>query len=95
MKKILILMLVLFCFGLAGCYQFVAEHPEKSQEEFYEDQADCEKKARAYTQERLQEMSDVDEINYARRCMRNLGWEYHFRNTSSDDGSGSDAKKAE
>ncbi len=91
MNRILVFLSVLLCSGLPGCYQFVAEHPEKSKQAFYEDKSGCEKKARAFAQERRVEVTDVDEINHARRCMRDLGWEYHFRRTSAS----SDGQKAE
>lgn len=83
MNKIVFSLLVFICVGLSGCYQFVAEHPEKSEQEFYEDQALCEKEARKYALERREQVSDVDEINHTRRCMRGLGWEYHFRKSSA------------
>jgi|GEM_PF-3586578 len=73
------LLLVVFSFGMAGCYKFAAEHPEKSEKAFYEDRAYCEKKAREYAMERRENMSDVDEINHAKHCMKRLGWEYRFR----------------
>ncbi|MCG8635454.1 MAG: hypothetical protein MI863_16595 [Desulfobacterales bacterium] len=85
MKKIGFVALVLFLsLGMTGCYRFVAEHPEKSEKEFYEDQALCEEKARKYTQERLEDQTHSDEINHARRCMRELGWEYRFRRSSGE-----------
>ncbi len=85
MKKLGCVALVLFLsLGVTGCYQFAAEHPEKSKKEFYEDQAICEEKARAYTIERREDQTYADEINHARRCMRDLGWEYHFRKKSSE-----------
>jgi hypothetical protein len=67
-------------FCLCGCYQYVAEHPEKSKAQFYEDQSDCEKKARAYSMERLQDYREGEEIDHSRRCMREKGWRYYFRN---------------
>ncbi len=80
MKKIAVAMAAgCFCIGLTGCYQYVAVHPEKSKPEFYEDQALCEEKARAFAMERLEDVSHGDEINHSRRCMRGLGWNYHFR----------------
>ena len=82
MKRLLCAVLVL-CLSSGGCYRFVAEHPEKTEKEFYEDQALCEKKAREYAQLRLEDYTYSDEINHARRCMRGLGWDYHFRRSSS------------
>ncbi len=61
----------------------MVSHPEKSQAQFYKDQALCEDKARAFALKRLVEMSHTDEIEHARRCMRELGWEYGFRRNSS------------
>jgi hypothetical protein len=85
MKKLGYAALVLFLsLGMTGCYRFVAEHPEKTENEFYEDQANCDEIARKYTQERLVEQTDSDEINHSRRCMRDLGWEYRFRKSSSE-----------
>ena len=91
MNRILTSLLAFLCLSLPGCYQFVAEHPEKSKQAFYEDQEICDKKAREYALERREEVTHVDEINHSRRCMRNLGWEYHFRRTSAS----SDDKKEE
>ena len=65
--------------SMGGCYKYVAVHPEKSEAQFYEDKADCEKKARDYAMERLQEYRESDEIDRSRRCMRDKGWNYHFR----------------
>ena len=72
-----------------GCYEYVAVHPEKSDAQFYEDKAECEKKARDYSMERLEDWSSRDnsysrdisyeEIDHSRRCMRNKGWDYIFR----------------
>ncbi len=77
--------LVLFLsLGMTGCYRFVAEHPEKTEKQFYEDQATGDEKARKYTQERLGDQTENDEINHSRRCMRDLGWEYRFRKSSSE-----------
>lgn len=80
MKKIVFsgLMGVMFL-CISGCYQYVAEHPEKSKAQFYEDQSECEEKARAYSMERLQEYREGEEIDHSRRCMRDKGWNYHFR----------------
>jgi len=74
---------------MTGCYEYIAEHPEKSKTQFYEDQAECEKKARAYAQEMRVDWSDNDDLSYgrsvnaeisdARRCMGNKGWKYIFR----------------
>jgi hypothetical protein len=63
----------------SGCYKYVAEHSEKSEAQFYEDQAECEKIARAYSMERVQEYREGNEIDQSRRCMRDRGWKYHFR----------------
>ncbi len=82
------LMGVLFlCMG--GCYKYVAEHPEKSKTQFYEDQGECEKKAREYAVEMRGGWSDNEDVSYGRnvndeisdvrRCMRDKGWDYHFR----------------
>ena len=80
MTKIVLagLMGVLFL-CMSGCYKYVAEHPEKSNAQFYEDQAECEKNARDYSMERLQEYREDNEIDHSRRCMRDKGWKYHFR----------------
>ncbi|MDD9303917.1 MAG: hypothetical protein HUK40_16865 [Desulfobacter sp.] len=84
MKRLLFaLMVLVLSLGLAGCYQFMAKHPEKSNQEYYEDQAYCEKKAREYTMERREQMTYKDETDHARRCMRELGWEYYLRRPSS------------
>ena len=83
MKKIAITMVAgCFCLGLTGCYQYVAEHPEKSKQEFYDDQALCDEKAREFALERREDVTYGDEINHSRRCMRGLGWDYHFRTSS-------------
>lgn len=88
MKKIfLALALVSLWLGLAGCYKYVAEHPEKTDKEFRTDQNLCAQKARDYVQSRLdrydrrQEIAGNDETAYTRQCMQALGWEYHFRRT--------------
>ncbi len=77
-------LVLLLSLGMTGCYRFVAEHPEKTEKQFYEDQVTCDEKARKYTQERLQDQTDSDEINHSRRCMREMGWEYRFRKSSSE-----------
>ena len=75
---------------ISGCYQYVAEHPEKSKAQFYEDQKECEEIARDYAQTRTQSWGGPDDISYgrnvsdseinsSRRCMRDKGWSYHFR----------------
>ncbi|MEH0018839.1 MAG: hypothetical protein V6Z89_04250 [Desulfobacter sp.] len=76
--------LLFLSLGVTGCYQFVAEHPEKTEKEFYEDQAFCESEARSYALERYEDLTHSEEINHARRCMRGLGWEYHFRKKAGD-----------
>lgn len=70
---------MLMSLSLGGCYNYVAEHPEKSKQQFYNDKAICEQKARDFAMERREEVTYSDEINFSNRCMRNLGWEYHFR----------------
>ncbi|MCP3941961.1 MAG: hypothetical protein GY710_10825 [Desulfobacteraceae bacterium] len=80
MKRILFVGLMgslLLC--LDGCYSYVAFNPEKTKAQFYEDQDECEKKARDYVMERRWNYSVSDEISYSRRCMRDKGWKYHFR----------------
>ncbi|MCG8617259.1 MAG: hypothetical protein MI802_13655 [Desulfobacterales bacterium] len=74
--------LLILSLSISGCYRFVVSHPEKSDADFYKDNALCEDKARAFALERLVEMTPTDEIDHARRCMRELGWEYGFRKTS-------------
>ncbi len=80
MKKIVFAGLagILF-FSISGCYKYVAVHPEKTEGQFYEDKAKCEKKAREYAMARLQEYREYNEIDHSRRCMRDKGWKYHFR----------------
>lgn len=91
MKKIVFagLMGVLFL-CISGCYQYVAKHPDKSDAQFYVDQEECEKIAREYAKTRTQDWGGPDdtsygrsvsdsEINSSRRCMRDKGWNYHFR----------------
>ena len=80
MKKIVFsgLLGVLFL-CISSCYQYVAEHPEKSKAQFYEDQSICEEIARSYSMERLQKYREGEEIDHSRRCMRDKGWRYHFR----------------
>lgn len=68
---------VIFLF-IAGCVQHVAVHPQKAEKEFAIDSALCEEKARAYALQRYGDLTPADEINYARRCMRELGWEYSY-----------------
>lgn len=76
--------------SLGGCYKFMAVHPEKSDAQFYQDQKECEQRARDYAKTRVQDWGGPDdtsygrsvsdsEINTSRRCMRDKGWSYHFR----------------
>ena len=85
-----LIVVLILSLWISGCYRLVVSHPEKSDADFYKDNALCEDKARAFAQERLVEMTPTDEIDHARRCMRELGWEYGFRNTS---GKGKQADK--
>jgi flagellar motility protein MotE (MotC chaperone) len=91
MKKIVFatLMGVLFL-CISGCYKYVAEHPEKSEAQFHEDQSECEKIARDIAKERGQDWGRPEDTTYwrcvsdsevdtSRRCMRDKGWNYHFR----------------
>jgi len=90
MKRIVFLWLSgIFFLCMTGCYSYVAEHPEKSETQFYEDQTECEKKSRAYAQEMRVDWSDNDDISFGRslneeisdtrRCMNGKGWKYIFR----------------
>lgn len=80
MKKCLVgVISVLMLSGIIGCYQYVAEHPTKPQDAFYEDRRACEELARTYAVDRQEDTSVSDEISYARSCMRSKGWKYQFR----------------
>lgn len=79
MKKMLIALALVAGLSLTGCYKFVAVHPDKTEADFRQDQARCEEEAREFAMERREHITYGDEINRARRCMRDLGWEYHFR----------------
>lgn len=79
MKKIIfIVMAGIIFFSLSGCVRHAAVHPQKTEKEFAIDSSLCEEKARTYALQRYGDMTAVDEINYARRCMRELGWEYSY-----------------
>ncbi len=79
--------ILFLCMG--SCYKYVAEHPEKSKTQFYEDQQACEEQAREYAVSMRGGWSGNDdysdgrnvnnEISDVRRCMRDKGWNYHFR----------------
>ena len=89
-KMMLAVCLLLLGTGVSGCYKFVAEHPEKTEKEFYSDRALCEQKAREYVFERRQEVTAHDELDHARRCMEGLGWEYRFRKVGESEDSGTE-----
>lgn len=80
MKKIVFVGLAgILILSISGCYKYVAVHPEKSEGQFYEDKAECEKIARDYAMTRLQEYREDNEIDHSQRCMRDKGWKYRFR----------------
>ena len=90
MKKVTCMVFVLMMsLGISGCNLLgsllVPKHPEKSEAEFFQDKAMCEKKARAYTQERLVAQSYSDELEHTRRCMRDLGWKYFNVTPANED----------
>ena len=56
-------------------------HPVKSESDYYIDKKDCEKQSREYaTQGRDDQVTVIDEINAAQRCMREKGWTYKKKN---------------
>ena len=88
-KCFAVLLGILFL-SMAGCYKYMAVHPEKSEAQFYEDKKECEQRARDYAKSRVPNWGGADDTSYGRsisdseintshRCMRDKGWSYHFR----------------
>jgi len=61
---------------ISGCYALVPQHPGKSKSEYAADKKECEKVARSFTFDSQEDFTTIDEIQYARQCLKGKGWRY-------------------